>query len=109
MPLEKWIVAPLLPLVSDLLQARQDRGALGRREVRAVVVRVVEGRCQRGGDLAPRALSTEAAHLGKVEPLGLRQPPPECVEARVGPGDVWAGDVSVSWEQNEPHHILLAS
>lgn len=43
----------------------------------------------------------------RSKPFSLRKPPTENAEAGVGPGDVRAGDVSVRWEQNEPHRILL--
>lgn len=50
-------------LVGNLLQAGQDRGALDRCQVGAVVVGMIEEWCQGGGDVVPGALSTEAVHL----------------------------------------------
>ncbi|MGW6645371.1 hypothetical protein [Streptomyces iakyrus] len=67
--MEERVGASLLRLVGDLLQAGQDRVALDRREAGAVVVGMIEEWCQGGGDVVSGALSTEAVHLVKGEPL----------------------------------------
>lgn len=110
-PLEKWVRASAFTLVGDLLQARSDRSALGRRKVGAVIIGMIEEWRQGGGDVVPRALSAEAVHLVQREPLGLCQPPPERSETGVGPGDVRAAGVVVSWEQAplEDRFVLIAA